>query len=98
MLKMFVSRVKFVCRFLDEYRKEDLKFWGITTGNEPLNGIIPINRFNSLGWSPQAHRDWIANNLGPQLKKSQHNLTKLIALDDQRFLLPWWLELVRKCN
>ncbi|CAB3379701.1 Hypothetical predicted protein [Cloeon dipterum] len=85
---------KYHIKFLDEYKKNGLKFWGLTTGNEPLNGIVPINRFNSLGWSPQGHREWIGNNLGPLLRNSEHNATKLLALDDQRFLLPWWLELV----
>jgi glucosylceramidase len=82
---------------LDEYKVAGLKFWGITTGNEPMNGIIPINRFNSLGWSPLAQRTWIGQNLGPALRASQHNSTKLLALDDQRFLLPWWIQLVT-CN
>nr|CAD7448937.1 unnamed protein product [Timema bartmani] len=81
-------------RFLDAYKKEGLKFWAISTGNEPANGIIPVNRFNSLGWTPYTQRTWIAENLGPALRNSRHKKTKLLALDDQRFMLPWWVNIV----
>lgn len=39
-------------RFLEEYDKHKVSFWAISTGNEPLNGVIPIMQFNSLGWTP----------------------------------------------
>nr|CAD7431410.1 unnamed protein product [Timema monikensis] len=81
-------------RFLDAYKKEGLKFWAVSTGNEPANGIIPVNRFNSLGWTPYTQRTWIAENLGPALRDSQHKKIKLLALDDQRFMLPWWVNIV----
>jgi glucosylceramidase len=80
------------CRFLDEYKKQGVEFWGISTGNEPLNGIIPLYWFNSMGWTPQSQREWIKNNFGPALKKSHCNV-KLLALDDQRFMLPWWMNM-----
>ncbi|XP_071442851.1 lysosomal acid glucosylceramidase-like [Hetaerina americana] len=84
----------YIIRFLDEYKHNGHTFWGITTGNEPMNGIIPINRFNSMGWTPREQREWISKNLGPSMVASQHNKTKLIMLDDQRFLLPWWVDIV----
>lgn len=85
-----------VCaRFLDEYRKHGLKFWALTTGNEPLNGIVPIKQFNSMGWTPQSHREWIGQHMGPRLKNSEHNSTLLFAIDDQRIVLPWWMKIVR---
>ncbi|XP_046403394.1 lysosomal acid glucosylceramidase isoform X2 [Ischnura elegans] len=84
----------YMIRFLNEYKENGLKFWGITTGNEPINGIIPINRFNSMGWTPRDQREWISKNLGPSMAASQHNNTKLILLDDQRFMLPWWVNIV----
>ena len=80
-------------RFLDEYEKEGIHFWGITTGNEPVNGILPVNKFNSMGWTPGTQRLWIKEYLGPALKKF-HPHVLLIALDDQRFMLPWWIDIV----
>ncbi|KAF4532136.1 hypothetical protein B566_EDAN004142 [Ephemera danica] len=80
-------------KFLDEYKKHGLKFWGMSTGNEPLNGIIPIKGINALGWTPFTQRTWIAKHMGPTLRASQHNKTNLLAMDDQRFFLPWWIQL-----
>lgn len=41
-------------RFLQKYADEKIAVWAITTTNEPLNGIIPLVKFNSLGWLPDA--------------------------------------------
>lgn len=38
-------------RFIEQYAAEGVAIWGITTTNEPTNGVIPINYFNSLGWT-----------------------------------------------
>ncbi|KAJ9601521.1 hypothetical protein L9F63_000264 [Diploptera punctata] len=81
---------EYLIKFLDKYEKEGLYFWGISTGNEPINGIIPVNRFNSMGWTPSTQTTWIKEHLGPALKKFDPEI-KLIALDDQRFMLPWWI-------
>jgi len=71
-----------------------MTFWALTTGNEPLNGIFPVNRFNSMGWTPMSHREWIGDHMGPRLKASEHNNTLLFAIDDQRIVLPWWMKMV----
>jgi glucosylceramidase len=89
------SKLYAVFRFLDEYRKQNLTFWALTTGNEPLNGIVPVNRFNSMGWTPVSHREWIGRYMGPRLKGSEHKDTLLFAIDDQRIVLPWWIKMVR---
>jgi len=78
------------CRFLDEYKKQGVEFWGISTGNEPMLGIIPGCRFNSLGWTPWLQRKWIKDNFGPAMKKSHFNV-KLLAYDDLRLFLPSWM-------
>ncbi|XP_067003780.2 lysosomal acid glucosylceramidase [Anabrus simplex] len=84
----------YLVKFLDNYKKEGLEFWGISTGNEPSNGIVPINRFNSLGWTPYSQRKWVAENFGPAIRSSQHGDIKILALDDQRFMLPWWIDIM----
>lgn len=83
-----------VNRFLDAYHAQNLTFWAVTTGNEPLNGIVPVNRFNSMGWTPVSHREWIGHYMGPRLRSSQHSGTLLFAIDDQRLVLPWWIKMV----
>lgn len=82
-------------RFLDAYEAEGFRFWGLTTGNEPNNGVVgPLIRFNSMGWTPYQARTWIGNNLGPSLRASKHADLRILALDDQRINLPWWLDIV----
>ncbi|XP_021936125.1 glucosylceramidase-like isoform X2 [Zootermopsis nevadensis] len=83
----------YLVKFLDEYKKQGIEFWGISTGNEPINGILPVNRFNSMGWTPHSQRHWIKHHFGPALKK-YHCSVKLLALDDQRFMLPWWINIL----
>lgn len=46
-------------RFIQKYSEEGINIWAITTTNEPVNGIIPIARFNSLGWTPQPMASFI---------------------------------------
>nr|XP_023021911.1 putative glucosylceramidase 3 [Leptinotarsa decemlineata] len=37
-------------KFLDEYKKENITFWGITTGNEPSLGLTPA-KIPSVAWT-----------------------------------------------
>ncbi|XP_072941975.1 lysosomal acid glucosylceramidase-like [Epargyreus clarus] len=78
-------------RFIEEYKKAEVDIWAITTTNEPVNGIVPFVQFNSLGWWPTALGRWVANNLGPTIKNSPFNKTLILAVDDQRYLLPIFL-------
>lgn len=41
-------------RFFDEYSKQGINFWGLTTGNEPLSGFLSLlqTKVNSMGWIP----------------------------------------------
>ena len=79
-------------KFLDEYKKNGLDIWAITTGNEPFNANVPYGRINTMGWTPDTVATWVADNLGPTLAASGYNETLIMALDDQRFNLPWFIE------
>ncbi|XP_052758741.1 lysosomal acid glucosylceramidase-like [Galleria mellonella] len=78
-------------RFMEAYARAHVKIWAITTTNEPLNGIVPVANFNSLGWTPGQLGRWVANNLGPTLRNSSFSDTLILAVDDQRYVLPAWL-------
>ncbi|KAG5897309.1 hypothetical protein JTB14_011472 [Gonioctena quinquepunctata] len=75
-------------KFLDEYKKENITFWGLTTGNEPslawVNSAIP-----SVAWTTWRMQSWISNNLGPSIRNSSHSDINIMALDDQRLFLPF---------
>ncbi|KAK3915119.1 Lysosomal acid glucosylceramidase [Frankliniella fusca] len=83
-------------RFLSEYAQRGVAVWALTSGNEPINAFFTplLIRFNSMGWTPLQQRRWLGRHLGPALRRSPFNATKLLALDDQRMLLPWWLDIV----
>lgn len=83
-------------RFLDEYKNNNISVWAMSTGNEPSNGLLPFKHFNSLGWTPLTISNWTVNYFGPQLRSSTHNKTLILAFDDQRLFLPWWIDLVTK--
>ncbi|GLV40110.1 Glucocerebrosidase 1b [Carabus blaptoides fortunei] len=78
-------------KFLDAYKDYQIDFWGVTTGNEPIIGLSPFNDINSMGWLPWDQGTWIADNFGPTLRKSNYSSIKIIAFDDNRILLPYWL-------
>lgn len=84
-------------RFLDEYKKEGIDFWCITTGNEPMNGLFWFNKLNALGWNPLKQRKWIGEFLGPAMRLTHPN-TCILTGDDQRYTFPWWLKTVRTNN
>ncbi|XP_048881247.1 lysosomal acid glucosylceramidase [Brienomyrus brachyistius] len=81
-------------RFLDEYKKHNLTFWAVTTGNEPTAGLITNYSFQALGFTAEMQRDWVARDLGPAIARSQHTKINILLLDDERALLPHWAKVV----
>ena len=79
-------------RFLELMQAKNISFWGISTGNEPMNGVIGFVfvHFMSLGWLGNTQGKWVGNNLGPAMKSSKFSNVKLLAGDDQRYTFPWW--------
>jgi glucosylceramidase len=88
-------------KFLELMAKNNLPFWAISTGNEPLNGVIfpYFVHFMSLGWDPKLQGKWLAENLGPAMKNSSFTKNVLIlGGDDQRYTLPLWFQQMFKEN
>lgn len=83
-------------KFLEEYQKNGLEMWTVSTGNEPYTSIIPFVHINSMYWSTSTASKWVIENLGPTLKKSSSNGTGILMLDDQRLYLPWYVTTVLK--
>ena len=89
----YQSWAKYFVKFLQEYQKRGIHFWGLTAQNEPSFGIIGIN-FQCLGFTPELQRDFIGKDLGPMLENFGFGHIKLMILDDQRAFLPYWAEVV----
>ena len=92
------NKFKAVCscihRFFESYKAHNIDFHCVSTGNEPLNGVVPFKYFNSLGWRPDTLHEWIRDHFGPTIRNSTFKDIKIMAHDDQRILLPWMLKLV----
>ncbi len=70
----------YIVKYIEAYEAEGIPIWGVTPENEPLgNG----NNWESMHMSPQDERDYIANNLGPTLKKEAPDVT-IWAYDQNR--------------
>lgn len=39
-------------RFFDEYQQRGIKFWGMTTGNEPSNAFATWDPIQAVSWVP----------------------------------------------
>lgn len=85
---------KYYVKFLEAYRNQSIQLWGLTTGNEPINGLIPFFRFNCMAFTPWTQRDFVKLDLGPALAASGFGSTKLLIMDDQRYLLPLWAKVI----
>lgn len=79
-------------KYLQLMKDAGLDYWGISTGNEPMNAVIGFFfiRFMSLGWTAPNQGKWVGENLGPTLRNSAFKNVKLFAGDDQRYTFPWW--------
>ncbi len=70
----------YIVKYLEAYEAEGVPIWGITPVNEPLgNG----NNWESMHFSPQSERDFIANYLGPTLEREAPDVT-IWAYDQNR--------------
>ncbi|XP_011645801.1 glucosylceramidase-like isoform X2 [Pogonomyrmex barbatus] len=81
----------YIKKFFDAYKKRDIDIWGMTPGNEPLDGFLPFFTFNAMGWTPKAAATWTVDYLAPTLSNANY-YPVYMALDDQRFELPWYVD------
>lgn len=94
-LEYYQTWADYHVRYLELMHESNFSFWAISTGNEPLNGVMfpEFVHFMSLGWTPKDQGKWVSENLGPSLRKSSTVFNvKVLAGDDQRYTFPWWFE------
>uniref|UniRef100_UPI00358E0EDC lysosomal acid glucosylceramidase isoform X2 n=1 Tax=Myxine glutinosa TaxID=7769 RepID=UPI00358E0EDC len=88
----YKSWANYFVKFLDEYEKRNVSFWAVTVQNEPTNA--PFVSFQSTGFTPELERDFIVTDLGPALQARRGGRVKIMAIDDNRLLLPMWPEVI----
>lgn len=82
----------YIRKFFDEYRERGIEIWGITPGNEPLDGTTELSLgINAMGWHPEQVATWSTDYLIPSLSKANYFPVPM-ALDDQRTELPWYID------
>uniref|UniRef100_A0A1I7YYR4 Glucosylceramidase n=1 Tax=Steinernema glaseri TaxID=37863 RepID=A0A1I7YYR4_9BILA len=93
--KYYTTWAQYLIRFLEEYRKSGINFWGMTVQNEPSSGLDPDYAWQTMYLSAEMERDFVKQILGPMLRNSSagKDIT-LMCMDDQRFLLPTWADTV----
>lgn len=72
-------------KFLFAYFNEKINFWGLTVMNEPLWAIQPFIDFNTMIFPKEDYAYYVAQHLGPALKKEPiFSHIKIMAHDDNR--------------
>ncbi|XP_037509141.1 lysosomal acid glucosylceramidase-like [Rhipicephalus sanguineus] len=87
---------KYHVRFVEEYEKQGVPIWGMTTQNEPTSGFVPFYPWQTLGFTPWSQRDFVKLDLGPALEEAGYGegKVKVMIFDDNRLFLPFWANVV----
>ncbi|XP_032687300.1 lysosomal acid glucosylceramidase [Odontomachus brunneus] len=83
----------YILKFFDAYKERGIDIWGMTPGNEPIDGLWPFFPFNAMLWTPETEGIFSVNNLRPTLSKAGYNPVYM-AMDDQRFEIPTFSNLL----
>ncbi|BFY98105.1 hypothetical protein BsWGS_01145 [Bradybaena similaris] len=92
--QFYKTWASYFVRFLKEYAKNNITFWGLTAQNEPLDGLNKNFSFQAMGFTPEQQRDFIKFDLGPALNESGYGDIKLMILDDQRIVVAEWAKAI----
>lgn len=81
--KFYQTWANYYVRFLDEYKKEGINFWGFSIQNEPA----AVQRWESCIYTAENERDFVKNYMGPTLAKSSFSEAKVVIWDHNRGLM-----------
>jgi glucosylceramidase len=74
---------RYFCKFIQAYAKQGINVWGVTVQNEPM----AIQIWESCNFTAAQERDFVKNNLGPELEKNGLGKTKIMVWDHNRSLM-----------
>ena len=75
---------RYIVKFVNAYEKAGIPLWGLSVQNEPM----AKQTWESMIYSAQDETDFVADYLGPTLKRAGLSGKKLIVWDHNRDLLP----------
>ncbi|KAK0082307.1 hypothetical protein PV326_007246 [Microctonus aethiopoides] len=96
--RYYKTYAKYLVKFLETYKNNELPIYAISTGNEPADVFAPLVPINDMGWTPLTLSNFIVEHLGPAIANSSSNETLIWVLDDQRIFLPWYIIDMNKDN
>ncbi|KAF1764094.1 hypothetical protein GCK72_004040 [Caenorhabditis remanei] len=89
--------VTYLLKFFEEYQKNGIEFWAMSTQNEPTSGGDKKTKAQSMLFTAETQRDFIKLDLGPALRTSSAaKAVKVLIMDDNRGNLPKWADTVLK--
>ncbi|KAK7070173.1 hypothetical protein SK128_025476 [Halocaridina rubra] len=91
---MYQVWANYFLKFVEAYAAENITMWGMTLQNQPRVCNTGTTTFNCMGWTPEQQRKWLAENLGPTLKENGYGDLKLMIMDDTRYELGRWPQVV----
>ncbi|XP_022673324.1 putative glucosylceramidase 3 [Varroa destructor] len=84
---------EYFVKFYEAYKSHGVNIWGFTVQNEPTTGFMPWG-WQTMAMSPYTERDFLKMDLGPALFNATNNNIKILVLDDNRIVLPWWANVI----
>uniref|UniRef100_A0A914YVB1 Glucosylceramidase n=1 Tax=Panagrolaimus superbus TaxID=310955 RepID=A0A914YVB1_9BILA len=83
--KYYSTWASYFVKFLKEYAKAGIKFWGITIQNEPSSGLLPHYYWQTMAMDAKTQVAFVRLHLKPAIDKSIYaNKLKIMAHDDNR--------------
>ena len=79
----------YLVKYLEHYKKQGVKIWGITPVNEPGGND---GQWESMHFSAESQNEFIKHHLGPALQQSKHADVKLLMYDHNREELEHWAQ------
>ncbi len=81
----------YILKYLDAYQAVGVDIWGLTPVNEPHGNN---GQWESMNFSPESQNEFIKHHLGPGLKNSSHDDTKLLIFDQNRDGIEEWTDVI----
>ena len=81
----------YLLKYLDAYREQGIRVWGITPVNEPLGNN---GQWESMHFTPESQKVFIRDHLGPRLRKPAYETVNLLIYDQNRDLLEEWMDAI----
>jgi len=91
--KFHKTWANYYVKYIQTMERAGFPIWAITSQNEPSMGLFIDAEWNALGWTPRHQMEWLKTDLIPAFAVANLR-TKLVIFDDNRILLPQWVDAV----